>query len=141
MSLLISTKREKERRQIERYPITNIVELDQQNQSFLNTLNQLIQGVRDQRDHQELEVMSIALGDQLIINFGLEEKYMMMSNYPEKERHFESHRDFLLPYIHNKKSFYTTKSGEMLHVLSHLMASHINTLDRKMANYLLKQHW
>ena len=123
------------------YPLTNIKEIDAQHQEILDTINQLSNGVREGLAESELLEIINRFGESLIVHFGTEEKYMMMSNYPDREEHFESHKDFLLTLILNKKKFYAQNEPIDLNDLSRQVASHINTQDKKLAAYLIKQHW
>jgi hemerythrin-like metal-binding protein len=142
MPILITTNGFVDRRKkIRRFPITNIKEIDDQHQEILDKLNELIDLVDGDMDQDKIILKLNEFSELLIIHFGTEEKYMIMSNFPDRAEHFESHKDFLLTFILDRKRFFSEEKPVDLNALAREVAGHINAMDNKMALYLKKHHW
>ncbi len=141
MPLIISTTNDTGKNKIKRFPVTNIQEIDDQHQEILDKLNELIDMVEANPDQGRLLIKLNEFNELLIIHFGTEEKHMIMSNFPDREEHFEAHKEFLLTFILERKRFFSEEKPVDLYALSRDIAGHINTLDHKMAKYMLEHHW
>ncbi|MBF0383939.1 MAG: hemerythrin family protein, partial [Magnetococcales bacterium] len=77
----------------------------------------------------------------LIDHFGSEEKYMTMSNFPDRAEHVQYHRQFLTNFILNRKKVFSRDNPMDLNALSREIAGHINTMDKKVTTFMIDHQW
>lgn len=141
MPVQIHTKGETKKSQIKRYPVTKLQVMDEQHQKLLDKLNELIDLSGKDSDPEKAKQTLNEFSDLLIEHFGSEEKYMTMSNYPDKKEHFESHKEFLTNFILRRDSVLATENPMDLHAFSREIAGHINSMDKKVSAHMIECQW
>ncbi|NGZ07379.1 MAG: hemerythrin family protein [Magnetococcales bacterium] len=121
-----------------RFPVTGIVELDQQHQELLDRMNTLRDYLtRGQAAPEEVQERLHALHTLFSNHFEEENQRMQAHDYPGFTTHFEAHQAFLNgPILHTITDPHG-QEGYDLGALVEWEASHISRFDRPMAEFLL----
>lgn len=69
--------------------------LDAQHKQLISCLNELSTAMREGLTSRNLEEILVRLEQYTVRHFGLEEKYMVESNYPGLEKQQRAHTDFI----------------------------------------------
>ena len=116
---------------------TGLTWQDSQHQKFLLLIDNILQSFYEKKGNLDIEEAVNKLMNYVDEHFGLEEKYMNLSNYPESEAHKKLHlefRNFLLDLDSRKNS--VMDSAKLCNKLSTWFVFHIQNIDVQLADYL-----
>jgi hemerythrin len=116
---------------------TGIEKVDQQHKQLIETVNSLLEAVKNGEPKDKVDETIEFLSDYVITHFKTEEEVMIKHQYPEYEKHKDIHENFVKDFKEllkkrNELSFtfkLQTKVGEWL-------INHIHNVDKKMAKYI-----
>ncbi len=74
------------------YSVGNAV-IDRQHRFVINLINELYDGLRDGKDSLEISPFLEKLDKYVRAHFAYEEKYLEDNEYPNKDQHFELHKE------------------------------------------------
>jgi len=119
---------------------TGLAWQDFQHQKFLRLIDNILQSFYEKKGRLDIEEEVKKLLNYVDEHFGLEEKYMTITNYPgtkaHKKLHLEFHQ-FLLDLDSNDNS--VMESARLCNRLSMWFVNHIKTIDVELAEYLKSQ--
>ena len=131
----IETNNPKKDRNILRFPIMNIPELDAQDQEALDILNALKSATKENITAAAIQEQLDLLKKHFVVHFKAENKHMIKNKYPGLEAHAQDHARFL-----KEKILYVQQENGNpkfdYEVLINRISGHINTHDRVLAKFL-----
>ncbi len=116
---------------------TGIDKVDQQHKQLIETVNSLLEAVKNGEPKVKVDETIKFLSDYVITHFKTEEEVMIKHQYPEYEKHKNIHDNFVKDFKElikkrNELSFtfkLQSKVGEWL-------INHIHNVDKKMAKFI-----
>ncbi|MDX2471058.1 MAG: hemerythrin family protein [SAR324 cluster bacterium] len=114
---------------------------DMQHKNFIRQINQLFYLFSNNGGKVDIEEQLVFLRKYADEHFGLEEKHMAQSSYPDIEPHIQQHESFrdFLEEIAEVADSSLLNSARLCNKLNLWFVEHIKEVDKKMAAYLIAQ--
>lgn len=119
---------------------TGIEWQDHQHREFLNMTNAVFKAFYENRGHIDIANTIGFLERHAKDHFGIEERYMVIFNYPESEQHIREHKEFrvFIDDIRSAASSSVLEAGRICFKLSTWFAEHVKIVDKKLGDFLLQ---
>lgn len=117
---------------------TGNLQIDDQHQHLFDIVNSLHQAVESRRDFQTVQAILDRLASHTIIHFQTEEALMIAADYPDYDRHKQTH-DHLTSKVGNLIQKYRDRDAEVTTEITQFLVEwlthHIKGEDRKMIQF------
>lgn len=121
---------------------TGIEWQDHQHREFLNMTNALFESFYENKGYIDIE-QTIAFLEQYAKNhFCIEERYMVLFEFPEREDHIGEHGEFrrFIDDIRSHAKSSVLEAGRICQKLSEWFTHHVEVVDKKLGTFLREQH-
>jgi hemerythrin len=119
--------------------ITGVIWQDFQHKELMNLFTKL-QKAREDKDKESFQFAVAFLAMYVNHHFKLEEQYMDIYNYPEKELHKKEHREYIKTirdFREKHKDHSEEAIGKLLKIINKWILNHIFGDDKKLGNHIL----
>jgi hemerythrin-like metal-binding protein len=121
---------------IKRMSATGLGLFDEQNRFLLVLLKELKYAQESKRSVDFILGMMSCLEQSILHQFGFQEELMQKSNYSDREKHIEAHREFILQYFTQTKQKLSKNQPVDFDEIIVWFATHIYHKDKTMSKHL-----
>ncbi len=117
---------------------TEILWQDYQHKELVSQIHILYNAIMNKKDINQVQEIFQFLDVYVKDHFGIEEQYMDVYDYPEKDNHLAEHMSFIKNYQSMKEMYNKTRTSvsTLCFDLNEWIINHIKNADKKLGDYL-----